>query len=202
MKNIYRFRKSLFVVPVVVVAFAVCPVFASATAAEPGMQETATEKTSAVVTGIDRQARTVTLRGEDGKTRTVEVSPDVKYFSKLKVGDRINVALTESLLLQLQPSGTPDDTSSAEVSQSEANGQPSVTGATRRVISAKVTAVDTKNNTITLQGPRGNEIQFDVRNPDRQAMLKKVNVGDVVRATYKRSVAISVSPADSKQGGN
>ncbi|WP_423824049.1 hypothetical protein V5738_08790 [Salinisphaera sp. SPP-AMP-43] len=200
MKTRYRFRLSLFVVPAMVSMFGVCPVVAPVMAAEPGMQETATEKVSAVVTGIDRQARTVTLRGDNGEIRTVEVPPDVEYFSKLKLGDRINAAYTESLLLQLQPSGTPDDTSSAEVSRGEEDGKPTVTGATRRVISAKVVAVDTQKNTITLQGPKGNEMQFDVHNPDRQAVLKKVKVGDLVRATYNRSVAISLSPAPSDTG--
>ena len=56
---------------------------------------------------------------------------------------------------------------------------------------AKVTAVNKKAKTITLKGPRGNEVALDVQNPDQ---FKVVKVGDEVKVAYTEAVAISVEP--------
>jgi hypothetical protein len=56
---------------------------------------------------------------------------------------------------------------------------------------AKVTHVNPKAKTITLKGPRGNEVALDVQNPDQ---FKVVKVGDEVKVTYTEAVAISVEP--------
>ncbi len=54
----------------------------------------------------------------------------------------------------------------------------------------KVTAIDTKKRVVTIVGPRGNEVVFnlgeDVRNVDQ------IRVGDVVTLTYVQAVALNL----------
>ena len=63
-------------------------------------------------------------------------------------------------------------------------------GARQITAIATVTAVDKKNSTITLKGPRGNVVTLDVHNPDQFKVVKK---GDQVEAT--EALALSVEPA-------
>ena len=54
---------------------------------------------------------------------------------------------------------------------------------------ADVTAVDTAKHVVTLKGPRGNQVDLDVHDPDQ---LKNINVGDHVHVTYIEALAVSV----------
>ena len=58
----------------------------------------------------------------------------------------------------------------------------------------EVTAVDTRANTITLKGPRGNEVTLDVVRDDLRDRLKKVKVGDLLKVTLTEAIAVNVRP--------
>lgn len=172
--------------------FAIC---FSAAAADNGSQVSATAEVSALITDIDHQARKVTLKDEDGASQTITVGPEVERFSELDVGDTVRVTYTESLLIDIQPAGTPSDETTTKAARDKHTSKPGATGSARRVITAEIVNVDTDQNTITLRGPEGNEVMLNVLDPKRQAMLKKVKVGQLIRATYDQAIAISVSPA-------
>jgi hypothetical protein len=57
----------------------------------------------------------------------------------------------------------------------------------------EVVRVDKAANVISLKGPEGNVVDFDVQNP---AQFEVVKVGDAVRATYTEAVAVEVRPAE------
>src|SRR5215469_10410296 len=57
-------------------------------------------KTQATVKAIDPASRSVTLEGPKGPV-TVQVGPEVKNFSSLKVGDVVNVSYYESVAAQI-----------------------------------------------------------------------------------------------------
>src|SRR5262245_10186473 len=66
-----------------------------------------TTRGTATIQAIDSTARTVTLRTKDGEEDTFKVSPDMKRFNELKVGDTLNVTYVESLVVQVRkPGGT------------------------------------------------------------------------------------------------
>ena len=69
----------------------------------PGMAGVAqTVNVQAKITKIDAKTREVTLKGPQGNELTVEAGPEVKNFSKLKVGDSVDVQYVESLVLELK----------------------------------------------------------------------------------------------------
>ena len=159
------------------------------------MSGSETVQLTATITAVDKDARTISVRGEDGAQQDLEVGPEVRNFDQLKAGDKVKLSYTESLLLDMQPEGKPGAYTSAMASRTPGkDGKPGATGSLRTVITAKITALDTTNHTITLLGPKGNELTFDVQDPKRQAKLKTLKVGQLIRATYDRSVAVSVSP--------
>ena len=56
-------------------------------------------------------------------------------------------------------------------------------------LTARVMAVDKKKSTLTLEGPQGGEVTLKVQDPKR---LEGVDRGELVEATYREAVIISV----------
>lgn len=63
----------------------------------PRASSVQTTEIVAVVEQIDPTTRNVTLRGPQGRTRTVQVSPDVQGLEKVKAGDEVVVRRTEAI---------------------------------------------------------------------------------------------------------
>jgi hypothetical protein len=68
---------------------------------EPAIKKSKTVEISATIEKIDRDKRELTLKGPEGKTRTVKVPEDMKKFNELKEGDEVVVAATESLAIDV-----------------------------------------------------------------------------------------------------
>src|SRR5436190_20376604 len=149
---------------------------------------------SAQVVSLDKKTRTLSLKGPKGKVVDVVASDEVKNFDQIKVGDFLVVRFMQSLALDLQK--TKSGASGLSVNETAVKAQPGqrpAAGGAREISAiAKVTAVDEKAKTISLQGPRGNVVTLDVKNPDQ---FKVVKQGDEVLVTYTEAVAVSIEPA-------
>jgi hypothetical protein len=148
---------------------------------------------SAQVVSIDKKTRTLSLKGPKGKVVDVVAGDDVRNFDQIKVGDFLVVRYLQSLALELQKAKTGmSGISTTETAVKAEPGQrPAVAGGREVSAIAKVTAVDEKAKTISLQGPRGNVVSLDVQNPEQ---FKVVKVGDEVLVTYTEAVAVSIEP--------
>jgi Cu/Ag efflux protein CusF len=73
----------------------------------PGGYKVRTVKVSAVVDAIDYKNRYVSLRGPKGNTLALPVSDDVKDLESVKVGDKLSIAYTQALALQMVPQEKP-----------------------------------------------------------------------------------------------
>jgi len=58
-----------------------------------------TAEATGTVEAIDYGKRTMTLKGPEGKSRTIKVDPSVKRFSEIKKGDEIVARHTEGLAI-------------------------------------------------------------------------------------------------------
>jgi hypothetical protein len=149
---------------------------------------------SAQVVAIDKATRTVSLKTPKGDVVDIVASADVKNFDQVKVGDYLFVRYAQALTLELQKVKTSAGQPSVreEAAKAKPGEKPAVAGAREVTAIATVTAVDKKNSTIALKGPRGNVVTLDVRNPDQFKVIKK---GDQVEVTYTEALALSVEPA-------
>lgn len=149
---------------------------------------------SAKVVGIDKATRTLTLKGPKGQALDVVASDDVKNFDQIKVGDLVVARYAQALTLELRKTksaaGAP--VVRQEAAKAKPGAQPAVAGARQVTAIADVTAVDPKKSTITLKGPRGNEVTLNVQNPEQFKVVKK---GDQIEVTYTEAVALSVETA-------
>ena len=67
----------------------------------PAAMRVDTVQMTARVEAIDYDSREVTLRGPEGRRRTVKVDPRVERLNEVKVGDEVVVRHTEAVALSV-----------------------------------------------------------------------------------------------------
>ncbi len=191
------------------IVFAVAAIFLGATplvaraqtptvdvASAPGKARiSGTVKMTATVQSIDMGSRDVVLLDAQGKLHTINVSDQARNLDQLKVGDKVTAEYSEAISLQLKKRGTADaPPASAQLAMVRAPKGAKPGGAVGRKVTAiaTVTAVNTKEQSVTLRGPLGNEYDVQVLDP---AQLQAVKNGDAVEVTYTEALAISVEAA-------
>jgi len=146
-------------------------------------------KVTATVVALDASTRTATLKGEKGKIVDVVVPPEAKNFDQIRVGDLVTVEYMRALTLELKGKGNIRSGSSQAASAPAPAGAVAGGSVARQVVVlANVTAVNAKENVITLRGPKGNSVDVQVD----PSQLKLVKVGDQVEAVYTEAVAVTV----------
>ncbi len=160
----------------------------------PGVAAAAqTAEITATITAINHKTREVTLKGPEGHEVTLQLSPEVKNFAHMKVGDSVTAKYTEALTLELKKGGKEVVSRSEKTGMATAKpGEKPAGVAGRHIkITAEVTAVDPATQTVTLRGPK-RTVNLHVDDPEQ---FKLVNVGDHVEANYTEALAIAVEPA-------
>ena len=164
--------------------------------AKPSKTETRTVTVHGTVEAIDKDARTVTLKGPKGGTLTLTVQ-DPQKLEVIKVGDPVVARYRESLAIQVKKAGeaTPGASAKESVASSKPGENPA--GAVERqvTVTVTITAINAKAQTITVKGPQGNVETVKVRDPKN---LVGVKVGDLVELTYTQALAIALDKAAAK----
>ena len=155
-----------------------------------------TVKLTATITAIYKATREVTLKGPEGNEVTVAVGPDVKNFSSLKIGDRVDAQYTEAVTLELTKGGGQkvERTEQTAVKGANPGEQPAGVAASQVTIVADVIGVDPAKQTVTLRGPN-RTVVLPISDPEQ---FKRIAKGDQVEATYTQALAIAVEPAAKK----
>src|SRR3954462_9429493 len=77
-----------------------------AVATAPGQAKAVSVITAeATVTAVDPATRKVTLKLNDGKTRTIIAGDEVRNFAQIKVGDIVKAKYVESISIELKKDG-------------------------------------------------------------------------------------------------
>src|SRR5262245_5395356 len=61
----------------------------------------------ATVEDIDREKREVTLKGEDGKTKTIKVPEEARNFDQLQKGDHVTAKYAEAIAIGVRKADEP-----------------------------------------------------------------------------------------------
>ena len=163
------------------------------TRAQQPITKSQTVKGTATIVAIDSTQRIVTLRTSSGEEDSLAVGPEVKRFNELKVGDRINMTYTESIVVTTQPPGTPAKPSTVGAAVTPGSGKaPSATAAGQVTTTVTVKAVDPAVPSITVTTADGRTV---TRKIDNKKNLEGVKPGDKLDITYTRAVILSVDPA-------
>jgi Cu/Ag efflux protein CusF len=156
----------------------------------PGVAEGAVVKVRGTVSAIDKENRTVTLKGPQGRTITLDVK-DPSKLDAIKVGDPVVAAYVEAVAIQVKKAGTA--TPGMSTQQSRVGSKPGETpaGAIAREVTVvgTITAIDKKAQTVTIKGPQGNQETVKVKDPKN---IEGVKAGDMVEITFTQALAVSL----------
>jgi Cu/Ag efflux protein CusF len=140
------------------------------------------------VAGIDVATNSVTLRGPRGNLADVDVNPAVADVSRLRVGDKLNVAYQQALLIHVDKLATKGVRERVETTVAIPASAGFASSARRVRVVATVTKIDRKNRLVTLRGPRHQQ----VLRAAQDMSLDELKVGDSVRAEFVSAVAVSL----------
>ena len=166
---------------------------AEAPAAKPSMSETATVKLRGTITAVDKENKTITIKGEGGRTLTLDVQ-DPSKLEAVKVGDPVVGTYYEAVAVQVRKAeaGTPGVT----VKEGRTSSKPGETpaGAIGReiTVTGTITAIDKKKGSVTVKGPQGKSHVVKVKEPKN---LENVKVGDLIELTYTQALAVALDKA-------
>jgi hypothetical protein len=176
---------------------AVATLVSSAWAQQPGGAYTSNViRTRATVTAIDPATRAVTIQGDHGPV-TVQVSPDVKNFNNLKVGDRVNISYYQGIAAKLVKGGktVTDPAVSTFRTGTPAGMRPSGQIGASATVTAKIQDVNLPTNTVAFTDSNGTTHIVQVKTPEMQSFIRDLKRGDIVQVTFTDSVAVEVLPA-------
>jgi hypothetical protein len=149
----------------------------------------------AQIVGIDSATRTLTLKGAKGRVMPVIVSKEVTNFGTLKIGDRVDVQIRESLLVRAVKASAKDDGVRERVDTdvfAAASGSEAFGTVHETEIVATVKDINNKNKTITLRGPWHTET-FSLSS---EIAAYKLKPGDTVHAVLISATAVQVTPTE------
>jgi len=160
--------------------------------AKPATQDIAMFTMEATVTNIDRQARKVTLKNEQGETKTLTLKKDAGKLDAVEVGDLLTVKYITAITIQVLAAdeAQPGVDAEAVVAETEPGEKPAALAAKKVSIVVTIDAIDLENELVTLKREDGTLETVAPRNPEN---LKKVKVGERVKITYTEAVGYSVT---------
>jgi hypothetical protein len=166
------------------------PATAVSQSAGPG-SAAAMVTTTATVEDIDQKTRVVSLRTAEGEEIRFRAGDEIRNLPQVRKGDLVKATYSESILLQLREAEgeKPSVVVREQTERAPLGAKPAASVVRETVLTAKVTAVDRKKQTVTLEGPEGRSVTLKVQDPKN---LERAKVGHLVEATYREAVAISV----------
>jgi Cu/Ag efflux protein CusF len=144
------------------------------------------------VVGIDAASNSVTLRGPRGNVVTVEVNPELADVKKLQIGDKLNIAYQNALLVQADKVASNGIRERVDTTAAIPASGGVVAAAHRVQVLATVQKIDHKHRLITLRGPTRTET-LQVA-PD--ISLEGLKAGDSVQAEFVSATAVHVTRDD------
>lgn len=162
------------------------------------VQQTTTA--TGVIETVDPASRELLLRGDGGSQSgillSMVVGPQVQRLDQLRPGDRVSVTYYQALAAQMvnvfSPASQPFE--GVAVDRRETAERPG--GAVTRVRRGRVviTAVYPALNAVSFVGPNNVVRTVIAKNPEVQAFVRRLKVGDQVDVVYEEALAIAVEP--------
>ncbi|MCX2888560.1 MULTISPECIES: hypothetical protein [unclassified Pseudomonas] len=149
------------------------------------------------VTAIDLANRQVTVKGPDDKQDvTFQLTEKAKALPNLKVGDQVDIYVTRAVayVLNTEVGGAPKATEeSGTIRATAANPNPGGEAFRQVRVTSQIKKIDLDKHEVSLLPPEGKLQVVKVENPDLQARMKNLKVGQTVDAIYTEVLRIETS---------
>ncbi|GHS81247.1 hypothetical protein PAGU2196_20810 [Pseudomonas sp. PAGU 2196] len=148
------------------------------------------------VQAIDLASRQVTVEGANGKPVTFQLTEKAKALPNLKVGDTVDIYVTRAVayVLNTDVGGAPKvSDESGSIRATEANPNPGGEAFRQVKVTSQIKKIDLKKHEVSLLPPEGKLQVVKVENPDLQARMKNLKVGQTVDAIYTEVLRVETS---------
>ena len=137
------------------------------------------------------------LEGAQGRTVTIEVR-DRQKLDVVKVGDPVVATYMEAVVIQaVKADGAPGVTTQETRMSSKPGENPAGAIGREVTVTATITAIDRKAQTVTIKGPQGGTETIKAKDPKN---VEKLKVGDIVDITYAQALAVALDKPASNRG--
>lgn len=158
----------------------------------------AQEKDSAVVVDsieavvtivdVDRDQRTVTVRGPGGQLAEVAVPPEAQNLDQVHPGSRFRVRYLQSIAVSIKKGGAASSSAGRTVKMAPKGDTPGGIVVNMRQIAGVVESIDYATRLVSLRGPEGRLLIFTV--DEAVEGLEQVQTGDSISVEYTESIAM------------
>ena len=148
------------------------------------------------VQAIDLASRQVTVEGANGKPVTFQLTEKAKALPNLKVGDTVDIYVTRAVayVLNTDVGGAPKmSDESGSIRATQANPNPGGEAFRQVKVTSQIKKIDLKKHEVSLLPPEGKLQVVKVENPDLQARMKNLKVGQTVDAIYTEVLRVETS---------
>ncbi|MCD1125470.1 hypothetical protein LPW36_05480 [Jinshanibacter sp. LJY008] len=176
-------------------SFLTATIFSAQADTIPLSRNVQTELLVAEVVSVDQSNHVVVLAGKDGENISFQLTDRAKDLEHLKAGDMIKATVKRSIAVALETDvnkAAPTMLTKEEVSKATKDNPTPNANALRQVnLSLKINHIDLKKHRITFEGPTGRNKVVSVKDPNIQARMKDLKVGESVQVTYTDLVKIT-----------
>jgi hypothetical protein len=156
-----------------------------------GIDSVEVMKVNATVEKIDLEKRKVKLLLDDGKQKTVKVDKSVQNLDQVKVGDHLNIAITEEIIILVGKSNEPlNAAESRTVGVTPKGAKPGIVMVDTSTVNAKILAVDAPKHRVTLEEPDGKKKSIKVSKSFQN--LDQLQSGETVDMLMTDSVVVEI----------
>ncbi|MGM3217016.1 hypothetical protein ACSQ5K_18225 [Pseudomonas sp. PhalM4] len=149
------------------------------------------------VTAIDLANRQVTVKGPDNrKDVTFQLTEKAKALPNLKVGDQVDIFVTRAVayVLNTDVGGAPKASEeSGTIGATAQNPNPGGEAFRQVRVTSQIKKIDLAKHEVSLLPPEGKLQVVKVENPDLQARMKNLKVGQTVDAIYTEVLRVETS---------
>lgn len=148
------------------------------------------------VQAIDLASRQVTVEGANGKPVTFQLTEKAKALPNLKVGDTVDIYVTRAVayVLNTDVGGAPKvSDESGSIRATKDNPNPGGEAFRQVKVTSQIKKIDLKKHEVSLLPPEGKLQVVTVENPNLQARMKNLKVGQTVDAIYTEVLRVETS---------
>jgi Cu/Ag efflux protein CusF len=148
------------------------------------------------VLAVDAANYQVTIEGPDNSQVPLQLSDKAKNLRNLKVGDKVDIHVVRSVayVLDTDVDGARGLATKSGITRADKDNPNPGGEAFRQVkVTSKITHIDVNKHEVTLLPPEGKVHVVKVEDPELQARMKNLKVGQTVEATFTEVLKIKTS---------
>ena len=161
----------------------------------PALAGQVSAETTAKILAVDAKKHTIDVEAANGKKSTLQLTEDARNLGQLKAGDIISLKIVHSTAISiLDPGSAALGATTVQGGERALPGaMPGVNAYEETTIVSKIVKIDLAKNEVTLLGADGKDHPIPVENPDVQAKLKDLKVGQLVSIVSRDAISIATA---------